>query len=433
MSLFIKMKNSNTNKLFLYSNYLVLAATSLLALGFTLLVANINLSYEVKSTGFSAVVCLYLTVFVGYYLLQYKQTGLLWLEEQGNTSELLFNSEVEGKLLALEEASEFFGASLKLQDMFRLISSRIGDLIPFTTCALFIIDQKRTSLKIVCAVGENARILQNFETDADKGLAGKTFISQEIQFEKQLFADNLVIPAGGLKGLVSGLAAPLFKNGEIFGVIALYANSEINYNENSSRLIEAVASRVTPLFLCSMEFERSVTNALTDALTGLPNERAFYLVLENQIAESQRNREKRPLTVLTIDIKNFTELNKRYGHATGDHILTFTAKLIKAQLRQMDFLSRSQSDEFLAVLPTATKDMELEIIERIEKQFCLNPFDISENEQISLQLNFGTASFGLDGETPNQLLEYAFLRKRLIKSVKNKNVLLFSKEYVNQP
>ena len=124
--------------------------------------------------------------------------------------------------------------------------------------------------------------------------------------------------------------------------------------------------------MSSMSFERSLTNALTDTLTNLPNERAFYLVLENQIAESQRNRDERPLTILTVDIKNFTELNQNFGHAAGDQILAFAANLIKAQLRQMDFLARSQNDEFLAVLPTASDEIAMEIIERIEKAFILN-------------------------------------------------------------
>ncbi len=48
--------------------------------------------------------------------------------------------------------------------------------------------------------------------------------------------------------------------------------------------------------LGSIAYERTQANALTDATTDLPNERAFYLVLENQVAEAQRNRGERPLT-----------------------------------------------------------------------------------------------------------------------------------------
>lgn len=108
---------------------------------------------------------------------------------------------------------------------------------------------------------------------------------------------------------------------------------------------------------------------MTDVTTDLPNERAFYLILENQIAEAQRKREDRPLTILAIDIKNFDEVNQKFGHAAGDRILNFVAHGIKDNLRQMDFLARSIGDEFLAILPTATKEVSHEVIARIQTGF----------------------------------------------------------------
>ncbi|MCV5943055.1 GGDEF domain-containing protein, partial [Escherichia coli] len=79
------------------------------------------------------------------------------------------------------------------------------------------------------------------------------------------------------------------------------------------------------LFLGSLAYEKSLSSALTDPLTKLPNERAFFLVLENQLAESQRFRDERPLTVLAVDIRDFEEINRDYGHSTGDRVLSFAA------------------------------------------------------------------------------------------------------------
>lgn len=423
-----KMKNSTADNVFFRSYYFNLAGSSLLALIVTFFVANSNLGFEIKSAIFLAIVIVY---FVAFYAFQKRHTDNLQIEAESRISELVFNSEVENRLLALEEASEFFGASLEFPDMFRLIASRINELMPFAACALVLADEKKTNLKTVCAVGENARFLLNFETDFDKGLAGKTFVGQTARHEEKLLSDKFVLPEAALTNLESGLAVPLFQDGDVFGVLTLYGNTKINFNARSIELIEAVATRVAPLFLSSMAFERSVSNALTDALTKLPNERAFYLVLENQIAESERNRDARPLTVLTIDIKNFTELNQKFGHAAGDAILVFTANIIKGQLRQMDFLARSQSDEFLAVLPTASEDIALEIIERIEKAFVSNPYKISEQEKNHLQLNFGAATFWKDGETASRLLQHAHLRKQQTKTGHSNQVIWFPKEYVN--
>jgi diguanylate cyclase (GGDEF)-like protein len=71
-----------------------------------------------------------------------------------------------------------------------------------------------------------------------------------------------------------------------------------------------------------------LTNALTDAVTNLPNARAFFLVLENHIASRSVPRTATS-TILAIDIKNFGEHNRRFGHANGDRLLLLAADKIK--------------------------------------------------------------------------------------------------------
>ena len=53
-------------------------------------------------------------------------------------------------------------------------------------------------------------------------------------------------------------------------------------------ILDAIGERAAPLVLASIARERSQENALTDVTTDLPNERAFHLVLENQVAEAVR-------------------------------------------------------------------------------------------------------------------------------------------------
>lgn len=340
-------------------------------------------------------------------------------------AETYFDEDIENKLLALEEASRFFGASLKASDMFRLVTSRINEMIPFASCALFLADENQTNLKIIFVGGENAGILINLEIPSSKGLAGKVFIGGKCEIDKQLFLDKVSFPAKALAGLEAAIAAPLYRGSDIFGVLQLFGSKKIVLGESSLRLLEAIAERFSPLLLSSLAFEKNLSSALTDSLTHLPNERAFYLVLENQIAESQRYRDNRPLTVLTIDIKHFAEINQKYGHSTGDNILYFAAEVIKNQLRRMDFLARSMSDEFLTVLPTASDETTQEIIERLNNIFDRSPFEISPEEKIIVELNYGTATFWQDGETPHELLKIAHLRKQQNKSSDNAKIIRF--------
>ncbi len=422
-------KNSNNRKKFFTNSRMILIIISVFVFIFTFFVAISGFSFGAKISVFGLTLLFYLGYSLGSVFLQ-RKTGEIReneFERENFENGDVFSAEIENKLLALEEANEFFGTSLKSGDMFRLVSSRIEDMIPFAACVLFMANKEKSILKIDCAVGEDAEKIRNLQITKNEGLAGKTFLSRVPQIDEFLH-DSEIFPPGTGQNINSACAVPLFQKDDVFGVLELFGNSPKQFDKNSLTLLEAIGERVAPLFLNSLAFEKNLTNAMTDSLTNLPNERGFYLVLENQIAESQRYRDDRPLTILAIDVRKFNHINSRYGHSTGDSILIFVADLLKEQLRQMDFLARSSSDEFLLILPTASGDKAKEIINRIENAFSRKPFEISEQEKFNVQLNFGAATFWKDGETANQLLTTAHLRKQQNKTDAAGNVIWFPQQ-----
>lgn len=332
---------------------------------------------------------------------------------------------------ALDEANRFFGSTLQPADMFRLVSSRVREIIGHSTAVLFFKDESGSGLNVVQADGMNAEVFRNFEGGVSAGLSIDAFLSGGVACESRLRADHSVFNSGELSGLRSSAAIPLFENGNVFGVLQLFMREETMFDETQTALLESVGGRVAPLFLSSFAFEKTLSNALTDSLTNLPNERAFHMVLENQLAESQRYMEERPLSIASLDLKGFAELNERFGHATGDRVLGFVAAEITAQLRKMDFLARSINDEFLLIFPTANEEMVKEILERINRHFEDKKFDLTEDEHLIVELNQGWATFWKDGETGAELLRSAQLRKQQAKAMMPSKVLNFPKEYVN--
>lgn len=408
---------------------LLLIILSLFALAATFLLAVSNLSYSSRIASFAGILFLYLAACVSIYFRQPPITGPeMSVVDGGDTAA---ESDLENRLFALEEANRYFGTSLKPADMFRLVASRVKELVPFAACVLLFIDDKTLEPKVAYADGDNAERLKDHSIHYGKGLAGKCAVSRKPQIDASLLLERTAMPASALEKFGSVIAVPLFSGLEVFGVLQLYSSEAQKFDEDSLSILEAVSERAAPLFLSSRAFERTLSNAMTDSLTNLPNERAFYLLLENQVAESQRYRDERPLTILALDVRNFTELNQQFGHTTGDRILSFASEIIKGQLRKMDFLARSVNDEFLAVLPTAPEKVALEIIERIERVLVTTPFEISDKEYTNIQFNFGWATFWKDGETAQQLLQNALLRKQQSKSIEPNKVLWFPREYVN--
>ncbi len=406
-------------------NYIKLGILVLSAvLLFLLAIAEINLLFKLLGL---FTFLFYIVLFSRTLLSPTAQESSKPADNEAFQSNSLFDEEVEYRLFALEEANQFFGATLKSGDMFRLVASRINEMIPFSTCVVFLESADRANLRVAYSAGENSLNLKNLEILKSDGLAGKCFKTRRLLFDSGGKIDSETFGVSFPPENTSSIAAPLLNSSEIFGVVQLFCQPGQHYGESYLKLLEAISERISPLMLSSIAFEKNLSNALTDSLTNLPNERALFLVLENQIAESQRYRDERPLSVLTMDIRNFDEINRRFGHSTGDGVLSFAAELIKNQLRRMDFLARTSSDEFLAVLPTANEETTLEILERLDQVFAASPYGTSDGNRIIIQLNYGSATFWQDGETPKELLNAAHIQKRQKKSPGSMKVLPFTK------
>jgi diguanylate cyclase (GGDEF)-like protein len=113
---------------------------------------------------------------------------------------------------------------------------------------------------------------------------------------------------------------------------------------------DALAARNRELAALS---EQLRTLSVTDALTGLPNRRAFDERLALEVAVTQRY--GRSLAVVMIDLDRFKETNDRYGHAAGDEVLRAVAAILDRQRRSVDLVARFGGEEFVAILPHADR------------------------------------------------------------------------------
>lgn len=147
--------------------------------------------------------------------------------------------------------------------------------------------------------------------------------------------------------------------------------------------------------------------AQTDVLTGLANRARFKDIFDR---ERQRSlREKRPLSLLVIDLDYFKEVNDRYGHEAGDAALVYVAGLLSRRLRATDLACRLGGEEFGVILVDTPGELALEVAEDLRHTLEQAPFP-NNGQPIALTMSVGVAQFGIDGSSLRSLLAAADAR-----------------------
>jgi diguanylate cyclase (GGDEF)-like protein len=111
--------------------------------------------------------------------------------------------------------------------------------------------------------------------------------------------------------------------------------------------------------------ERIEELARIDELTGLLNRRYILRALGEEIVRAQRSAE--PCSVALIDLDFFKQINDRFGHPIGDEVLRSFAIAASSNARDIDRLGRYGGEEFLLVLPCASRQQAIAAVNRLRK------------------------------------------------------------------
>ena len=152
-----------------------------------------------------------------------------------------------------------------------------------------------------------------------------------------------------------------------------------------------------------------------DALTGLPNCRAFTGHVEAAVERAQR--EGRQVAVLHVDLNRFSLVNQGLGPDGGDQLLAQTASRLREAARPMDVVARYSADEFLLLLADIAPDDGTAGVVRgvvgaasaaAEKvhRALERPFTI-EGTEIYVDASIGISAFPLDADGASVLLRNA--------------------------
>ena len=153
-------------------------------------------------------------------------------------------------------------------------------------------------------------------------------------------------------------------------------------------------------------YETSMTQAVTDSLTGLYNRRYLDTHLQKLLEKNKES--KKDLCVLLLDIDHFKEVNDNYGHGVGDDVLRTFAHRLKDSLRSFDLVARLGGEEFVAILPDTSMEMSQIIAERLRTSISRVPIKCAAPDgEITITTSIGGALITHGDHTVTSVLERA--------------------------
>lgn len=133
-----------------------------------------------------------------------------------------------------------------------------------------------------------------------------------------------------------------------------------------------------------------------DALTELLGRHMLERLLPTEFARAERNR--RPLSVIALDVDFFKRVNDTHGHSAGDAVLQGVAQSIKAAVRASDLVFRPHGEEFVVVLAETTVDEAELVAARILSEV---------RTRTGVTVSAGVSCYPDHGQSPKSLLAAA--------------------------
>ena len=211
----------------------------------------------------------------------------------------------------------------------------------------------------------------------------------------------------------------------------IHADGHVIWISLSTTIVRDGESK--PMYLLSQmqdiserkEQEKRLTHrASHDELTGLPNRG----VLEDRmlLAFNRQRRDRKPISVLYLDLDGFKRVNDTHGHDAGDYLLVAVAKRLTALVRPTDVVSRLGGDEFAILCEAMNEDGATQLAKRIV-EVVPKPIEVA-GRSLAVTPSVGIALSRDPGIRPGELLADADMAMYFAKEESRSGFAFFEDE-----
>lgn len=318
-------------------------------------------------------------------------------------------SDPDKALAFLARLAAEFTAVLSLPDLLEHVIRVLHEEIGFDSAAVSLSEKRQGDDVLVVRAASGLRdVALGMIFPRGKGLVWTVMETAKPVRITDLHADPRLVRTD--RNVRSGIYAPLMVHGHPIGVVSAYREWVGAFTESDLNLLTVVARYLAGACEVARLHEQLRDLAATDSLTGLANRRAFLDRLESELAHSRRA--ACPLSIALLDLNAFKTVNDAHGHFVGDEVLIQVAQTLTRSIRSSELAARYGGDEFILMLPKATRQ---EVTDRLTRLGAMEVALPNNESSGRLTFSWGIATCPEDGENPSRLLQVADGRLYLMK------------------
>ena len=262
---------------------------------------------------------------------------------------------------------------------------------------ILVVDDIKTNCDVL------KRRLESNEFIVDVSMSGKEALEKINQQKYDLILLDVLMPeVNGLEVLIkvreqySADKLPIIMVSSFDDVesiskcIQLGASDYLSKPVNSTILTQKVASTLERKALREREeqlLSELHRQAITDEMTGIPNRRYVFDILEKSFLEIEKESKEHFATAI-FDIDHFKNVNDTYGHAAGDEIIKKVSSIATSVISTPDIFGRIGGEEFLAVIFNNSKEHLQQICEKV-RSTVENDETLFDNQKIRVTISGG--------------------------------------------
>lgn len=280
--------------------------------------------------------------------------------------------------------------TLDLPELLDSVLERVLAVMETEAGGVFLVDKETGDLVLRAYRGASAEFAGKVEgLRLGEGFTRHAALSRKPLIVEDVAGDRRLARMGALdEGIRSLAAVPIIAKDEVLGVMGVASLEPRQFPERDVRLLVAIASQLGMAIENAQLYERAMTLAFTDGLTGLYNRRYLMEQIEREFTRSERN--KASLSLVMIDLDGLKGINDGFGHHEGDAVLKLVGGIIKANIRASDVAARWGGDEFMLLAPDTNSRGARRLGERIRCQVERNR-PVIKGEEVPVSISIGIA------------------------------------------